>query len=177
MESYLTLKSLHIIFVITWFAGLFYIYRLFVYHSLAEKKEDPERGILIKQFRLMEWRLWYIITWPSSILAVSFGIALIALNPAFLMEPWMQLKLGFVALLIFLQLYSQRIFSELQSGICKRSDMFFRFLNEAPTVILIAVVFLVVQKTSFSWLIGLAGIMITALAITYAIRLLKRTRD
>jgi len=144
---------------------------------MAEKKEELERNILIKQFRIMEWRLWYIITWPSSILAVSFGIALIALNPSFLLQPWMQLKLGFVALLILLQLYSQRIFAELQSGVCKRSDVFFRFLNEAPTIILIAVVFLVVQKTSFSWLIGLGGIMITALAVNYEIRILKRRRE
>lgn len=125
----------------------------------------------------MEWRLWYIITWPSSILAVSFGIALIVLNSSLLLLPWMLLKLAFVALLLLLQLYSQRIFTELQSGVCKRSDLFFRFMNEAPTIILIAVVFLVVQKSSFSWLIGLAGIMLTALAITYAIRLLKSSRD
>jgi putative membrane protein len=147
-----------------------------VYHALAEKKDEPEKGILINQFRIMEWRLWYIITWPSSILAIGFGIALLAMIPSFLSQPWMHVKLAFVAILFLLQLYTQRIFSEIQIGPSRRSDLFFRFLNEAPTVILIAVVFLVVQKTSFSWLVGLISIMSIALIITYSIRMVRKWR-
>ena len=67
------LKALHIIFVVTWFAGLFYIVRLFIYHSEAESKPEPERSILQKQYKLMEKRLWYGITWPSMILTITFG--------------------------------------------------------------------------------------------------------
>ena len=69
MEYYNYIKSLHLIFVITWFAGLFYIVRLFVYHIEANNKPSPEKEILIKQYKLMSYRLWYIITWPSAVLA------------------------------------------------------------------------------------------------------------
>ena len=92
-----TIKALHIIFVVTWFAGLFYIFRLFVYHAEAqEKKEELEREILIKQYKIMEWRLWYIITWPSAILTLIWGVWLLYFNPGYLSQPWMLLKLFFV---------------------------------------------------------------------------------
>jgi putative membrane protein len=99
MEYYNYLKSLHLIFVITWFAGLFYIVRLFVYQIEANDKPSPEKEILQKQYKIMTYRLWYIITWPSAILATVFALFLLHLNPAFLEMPWMQVKLGFVVLL------------------------------------------------------------------------------
>ncbi|MFT5985892.1 MAG: putative membrane protein, partial [Planctomycetota bacterium] len=77
--EYNYLKSLHLIFVITWFAGLFYIVRLFVYQIEAQSKESPAREILSEQYKIMTKRLWYIITWPSMILAVGFAIWLLAL--------------------------------------------------------------------------------------------------
>lgn len=73
MEYYNYLKSLHLIFVITWFAGLFYIVRLFVYQIEADAKPSPEREILQKQYKIMTYRLWYIITWPSAVLASIFA--------------------------------------------------------------------------------------------------------
>ena len=72
--EYNYIKALHLIFVITWFAGLFYIVRLFVYHAEAEKRPEAERGILQKQYKIMEFRLWYYIAWPSMVLALFFGI-------------------------------------------------------------------------------------------------------
>ena len=100
MEIYNYIKSLHLIFVITWFAGLFYIVRLFVYQIEANEKPSPEREILLKQYKIMTYRLWYIISWPSAVLAVIFALTLLHLNPAFLEMRWMQVKLGFVVLLI-----------------------------------------------------------------------------
>ena len=90
------IKALHIIFIITWFAGLFYIPRLFIYHIEAQTKEASAAQILITQFRLMERRLWYIITWPSAILAIIFAIWMLLLMPSWLTQSWMQLKLFFV---------------------------------------------------------------------------------
>ena len=87
------IKALHIIFIITWFAGLFYIPRLFIYHIEAQTKEASAAQILITQFRLMERRLWYIITWPSAILAIIFAILMLLLMPSWLTQSWMQLKL------------------------------------------------------------------------------------
>ena len=99
--DYLYVKALHIIFVVTWFAGLFYIPRIFIYQTEAEDKLEPAKSILQTQFKLMSKRLWYIITWPSAILASIFGIWLIYLNPVWLEQPWMLVKLAFVLALYF----------------------------------------------------------------------------
>ena len=80
MEYYNYLKSLHLIFVITWFAGLFYIVRLFVYQIEANDKPSPEKEILQKQYKIMTYRLWYIITWPSAVLASIFAFWLLFLD-------------------------------------------------------------------------------------------------
>ena len=92
----LYLKALHIIFVITWFAGLFYSVRLFIYYAEAEDKEEPSKSILQIQYKIMSKRLWYIITWPSAILASLFAFWMLYLNPYYLSEPWMLVKLSFV---------------------------------------------------------------------------------
>ena len=100
MELYNYIKSLHLIFVITWFAGLFYIVRLFVYQIEANQKPEAEKEILQKQYKIMTYRLWYIITWPSAVLAILFAFWLLLLMPSWLLMPWMHVKLGFVVLLI-----------------------------------------------------------------------------
>src|ERR1017187_578016 len=87
---------LHIIFVVTWFAGLFYIVRLFIYHTEAEKKPEPERTILQDQYKIMEQKLWYVITWPSMILTYVFGITLLYNLYGIHIPPWLLVKLTFV---------------------------------------------------------------------------------
>ena len=104
------IKALHLIFVITWFAGLFYIPRLFIYHIEALKKTKKEANILIPQLKLMAKRLWYIITWPSAIFAILFAILLIILMPSWLSQSWMHLKITFVVLLIFYHLVTSRFY-------------------------------------------------------------------
>ena len=93
MEYYNYIKSLHLIFVVTWFAGLFYEPRLFIYHIEASKKSSPAKEILEKQLKIMSRRLWYIITWPSAILATIFAIWLLILMPQWLYESWMLIKI------------------------------------------------------------------------------------
>ena len=92
MELYNYIKSLHLIFVITWFAGLFYVVRLFVYQIEANEKPSPEREILLKQYKIMTYGLWYIISWISAVLAVIFALSLLHLNPVFLEMRGMQVK-------------------------------------------------------------------------------------
>mgnify|MGYP003996235129 FL=1 len=92
-------KALHLIFMVSWFAGLFYMVRLFIYFAEANLKNGLEKEVLIEQFKIMQWRLWYIISWPSMILTLFFGIGMIVINPLFIEIPYMQLKLGFVFLL------------------------------------------------------------------------------
>src|SRR6218665_1329933 len=112
MEIYNYLKSLHLIFVITWFAGLFYIVRLFVYQIEAKDKPSPEKEILQKQYKIMTYPLWYIITWPSAVLAILFALWFLHLNPTLLQFGWMQVKLGFVVLLLFYHLKCHQTYKQ-----------------------------------------------------------------
>jgi putative membrane protein len=175
--SFLYVKALHIIFVITWFAGLFYIVRLFIYHSEAEKKTSPEKEILQKQYKLMSKRLWYIITWPSAILASVFAFWLLYENPAYLKMPWMHVKLTFVLALYIYQGICHKIFIQLQNDIVKYSSFKLRIWNEVATIILFSIVFLVVLKSAINWIWGVVGIVLFSFILMFGIRLYKRIRN
>jgi putative membrane protein len=175
--EYLYIKSLHLIFVITWFAGLFYIVRLFVYHAEALQKPQPEQDILIKQYQLMQYRLWYIITWPSAILASFFAFWLLHLNPDFLSQDWMLVKLGFVFLLYAYHAKCHVIFKELQNNIVKNSSNFYRIWNEGATIILFAVVFLVILKNAVNWIYGVLGIFLFSIIIMLGFKFYKTIRE
>ena len=177
MEYFNYIKSLHIIFVITWFAGLFYIPRLFIYYIEASFKSDPEKKILMDQFIIMMNRLWFIITWPSSILAIIFGLWMIVLVPNWLFENWMIAKLGFVFLLVIYHLKTHFILKELQSGLIKYSSNFMRIWNEITSVILVSVVFLVVLKNNISWFKLTVGLIIFISSLLFIIKLYKRFRN
>ena len=177
MEYFNYIKSLHIIFVITWFAGLFYIPRLFIYYIEASFKSDPEKKILMDQFRILMNRLWFIITWPSSILAIIFGLWMIVLVPNWLFENWMIAKLGFVFLLVLYHLKTHFILKELQLGLIKYSSNFMRIWNEITSVILVSVVFLVVLKNNISWFKLTVGLIIFISSLLFIIKLYKRLRN
>ena len=175
--TYDVLKALHIIFVVTWFAGLFYLFRLFIYHREAMDKAAEERAVLVPQFRIMERRLWAAITLPSGVLATAFGFALIWLNPAWLQMPFMWVKLAFVGALWAYMALGHRILSECKAGAPNASSMRLRFLNELPTVILIAVVFLIVLKDAVGWIWGVLGILGLAILLTVAIKRYQKVRQ
>ncbi len=174
--EYLYIKSLHIIFIVTWFAGLFYIVRLFVYHTEAFEKQEPEKSILTDQFALMSRRLWLGITWPSAILTLIMGTTLIILQPEFLKMPFMHIKLSFVLLLYIYHFLCHKIFKSLQAGIQKYSSQQLRVWNEIATFLLVAIVFLIVVKNQMSWLWGSIGLIIFAVLLMLAIRIYKRLR-
>tara|TARA_B110000263_G_C15204092_1_gene462046 strand:- start:149 stop:691 length:543 start_codon:yes stop_codon:yes gene_type:complete len=175
MEVYYNyIKSLHLIFVITWFAGLFYIPRIFIYHIEAQKREELEKKILGEQFKLMAKRLWYIITWPSAILASIFAFILLYINPGLLLQEWMIIKLFFVGALYVYQFKTHRIYMELQREYFRYSSFFMRLWNELATLILFSIVFLVVLKSKFDWFFGVLGLIILTLILTLAVRLYKR---
>jgi putative membrane protein len=175
--DYLYVKALHIIFVVTWFAGLFYIPRLFIYQTEAEDKLEPTKSILQTQFKLMSKRLWYIITWPSAILASIFGIWLIYLNPVWLEQPWMLVKLAFVLALYFYHGFCQNIYNKLQKDIIKYSTFKLRIFNEISTIILFAIVFLVTVKSAVNWIWGVVGIILFGVLLMLGIKLYKRIRE
>ncbi|MDA9089380.1 CopD family protein [Maribacter arcticus] len=175
-EYYNYIKSLHLIFVITWFAGLFYIPRLFIYHIEAYQKPSPEKEILSKQLKLMAKRLWFIITWPSAILATIFAVWLLVIYPGWLTQPWMHVKLGFVLLLILYHLKNHQIFKKFQRDEINYTSNYMRIWNEGATLILFAIVFLVILKHSFNWIFGVLGIIVLGILLMLGIKLYKRIR-
>ena len=155
-QYYDYIKALHLIFIITWFAGLFYIVRLFVYHIEANDKPSPEKEILTRQYILMSYRLWYIITWPSAILASIFAFTMLFFTyrgNLVLTMPWMHVKLAFVLLLYAYHLKCHQIFKQLQRNEVKYTTGFMRLWNEGATLILFAVVFLVILKNAINWIL------------------------
>jgi len=178
--EYNYIKALHLIFVITWFAGLFYIVRLFVYHAEAKQKPQPEQDILIQQYQLMQYRLWYIITWPSAVLASFFAFWMLFFTESgkfWLTQPWMHVKLAFVLLLYLYHGKCHQIFKQLQKNEVKNTSNFFRIWNEGATIILFAIVFLVILKSAINWIYGVIGIFIFSILIMLGFKLYKRIRE
>jgi protoporphyrinogen IX oxidase len=174
--DFLYVKALHIIFVVSWFAGLFYIIRLFIYHVEAEDKEEPAKEILQTQYKLMAKRLWYIITWPSAILASFFAFWLLFKNPAYLKMDWMLVKLSFVLALYFYHGACHKIFIQLQNDIVKYSSFKLRLWNEVATIILFSIVFIVTLKSAINWIWGLVGIVLFGVLLMLGIKLYKGIR-
>lgn len=174
---YLYLKAIHIIFVVSWMAGLFYIVRLFVYHTEAKQKAEPERSILFRQFELMESKLWNIITTPAMLLAVFAGLAMLYLNPALLSIGWMQVKLVFVAGLLVYHFVCQRIINQLRQQTSGWSSTGLRLWNEVATIFLVAIVFVVVLKNTIDWIYGLIGLVLFSIMIMGAVKVYKYFRS
>ncbi|QCR21540.1 CopD family protein [Pontibacter sp. SGAir0037] len=172
--SFLYVKALHIIFVVTWFAGLFYIVRLFIYFAEAEEKPEPEKSVLQAQFRMMQKRLWYGITWPSAILTLIFGPTMLYLYGS--IPTWLVWKICFVVGLYVYHFLCHRIFSQQQKGIISYTSTQLRVWNEVATLFLFSIVFLVVLKNSLSMLWGIIGLILFSAILMLAIRIYKRVR-
>ena len=157
-ETYLWFKSFHIIGVVVWFAGLFYLVRLFIYHVEVQTQKEEIREVFNKQYSLMEKRLANIITTPGMVLAVIMATGLLYMQPSYLSQAWMQVKLLFVLFLLIYHFYCYRIMNQLNNNQFNFSGQQLRALNELPTLLLVVVVMLVVFKNQFptsaaSWLI------------------------
>jgi len=171
---YLYTKALHIIFIVTWFSGLFYIVRLFIYNTEAEEKEEPERNILHRQFSIMIKRLWLGITWPSAVLTFIFG-PLMWMQLGYLPQ-WLLVKLFFVAGLYAYHFTLHAIYKQQMKGVFKYSSQQLRIWNEVATIFLIAIVMLAAVKQSFSFLWGLGGLVALLLILMSAIKIYKNLR-
>ena len=172
-----TIKALHIIFVVSWFAGLFYIVRLFIYHTEAQEKSDQERTILSDQFQIMEHKLWWIITTPAMILSVLFGVWMILLNSEYYLSAgWFHIKLAFVIILLFYHFKCQLIIKQLKNGIFKWNSNQLRLWNELATLVLVAVIFLVELQNNLVWIKATLGFFGVALGLMIGIKIYKRFR-
>lgn len=177
------IKALHIIFVVTWFAGMFYMPRLFIYNTEAqENKNEETRNALTAQFTVMMKRLWYGITVPSAILTLIFGSLLVHLGKWYLslfneQGRWLLIKLCLVILLYVYFFSLQKIMKQELKGIFKYTSQQLRLWNEVATVFLFAIVFLAVVKTALSLLYGLAGLIVLIVVLMIAIKVYKKRRE
>lgn len=171
---YLYIKALHIIFIVTWFSGMFYIVRLFIYNEEAGARAEAEKNVLRMQFSVMIRRLWLGITWPSAILTLIFGIwmwSLLGVTPS-----WLVVKLGFVLGLFLYHFSLHVIYRQQQRGIFIYSSQQLRIWNEVATIFLISIVMLVVVKQNISVVWGLSGLVLLMLILMSAIRIYKNLR-
>jgi putative membrane protein len=159
-------------------AGLFYIVRLFIYHTEAQDKPEPDRTILSKQFEIMERKLWFIIAVPSMVLVLAAGITMLCILPAWLQQAWMHIKLTFVAGLIVYHFICQNMIKQMANGVFKWTSTQLRIWNEVATLFLFAIVFLAVLKNAVNWIYGLVGLVSLAVLLMCAVKIYKyfRTR-
>ena len=182
-EAYLWFKTLHIVGVVVWFAGLFYLVRLFIYHREADDLSAELRDAFRSQYALMERRLANIITTPGMVVAVAMAAGLLLSNPSWLQQGWMHAKLGFVAALLAYHVFCYRLMGQLESGTCRWSPKQLRALNELPTLLLVIVVMLVVFKNQFptgaaTWfLVALVVFMAASIQFYARWRRLRAERD
>jgi putative membrane protein len=174
--SFAVFKSLHLIFMVSWFAGLFYIVRLFIYHTEAQSKPEPEKAILSKQFTIMEKKLWWIITTPAMILTIVFGVTMLIMEPFYLKMGWMHIKLSFVLLLLVYHFVCQHILFQIKRNNFSWSSNGLRIWNEVATLCLVAIIFLVVLKDNLNWIKGTVGFFAVAIALMIGIKIYKRIR-
>lgn len=174
--TYLYLKAIHIIFVVSWMAGLFYIVRLFIYHVEANDRPESEKNVLQRQFEIMQHKLWYIITTPAMALAVLAGIGMIWVNPELLSMNWMLVKLIFVLGLLIYHFICQNIINQLKQRTLSWTSTQLRLWNELATIFLVAIVFTVILKSAIDWIYGLVGLIAFSAVIMSAVKIYKYYR-
>jgi len=158
-------------------AGLFYMPRLFIYHTEAKSRSDEVYSVLHKQFTVMERRLWWVIATPAMYITVASALVMLHLSPSLLSQGWMQVKLVFVACLLFYHFKTQYIMKALASGKSTWTSAQLRLWNEVSTIILFAIVFLVIFRSAIDWIYGVLGLLGLAVLLMVLIKLYKRYRQ
>ncbi len=177
--AYSWFKAFHIIGIVVWFAGLFYLVRLFIYHVEANQEPEPARTILKNQYQIMEKRLYNIITTPGMLVTVAMAIGLVSTEPEVLKQGWLHFKLLFVALLIGYHHYCSRLMKKLAADECRWTSQQLRALNEAPTVMLVVIVMLAIFKNNLptDLTVWLVFALVILMAVTIQLYARKRRLD
>jgi len=173
---YLWFKAFHIVGVVVWFAGLFYLVRLFVYHAETLEQPEPARSILHNQYQIMEKRLYKLITTPGMVLTVGMAIAMLITAPELLKETWLQVKMSLVGVLLVYHHLCARWMKQLAKGEFKFTGQQFRWLNEVPTVFLVLIVLLAIFKNNFPTSAASWGIFAMVVAMAAIIQIYARKR-
>ena len=174
----LYLKALHIVFIVTWFSGMFYIVRLFIYNREAQDKPEVEKTILTTQYQNMIKRLWFGITWPSAMLTIIFGPWIMYELGYFSYIPgWLWIKLAFVVGLYLYHFSLHSIYNQQMKNVFKYSSQQLRVWNEVATIFLLSIVMLVVVKQNMSFVWALIGLIVFIILLMSAIRIYEMLRQ
>jgi putative membrane protein len=172
---YQYILAIHIIFVVCWMAGLFYMVRLFIYHTEAQAKPEPDKKILSDQFGIMEKKLWWIIATPSMYFTLAAGISMATIGNLW-NASWLNVKLLFVVGLIIYHFICQYKMKQMAKGIYTWTSTQLRIWNEVATIFLFAIVFLAVLKNAVSWIYGVIGLVLLSLILMSAVKIYKYFR-
>lgn len=173
---YLYLKAIHIIFMVTWFAGLFYMPRLLIYYAEAMEKPTQEKMILLPQYTMMMKRLWYMITWPGMIITLIFGVSMLVVNWSLLLMFWFQLKLVLLLGLFGYHFYTGHLLKQVKEHNLKMTSEQLRMYNEIATLFLFAIVLLAVVKNSLNMFLALVFLIALGVLLSFLIKLYKNYR-
>ena len=175
-EAYLWFKSFHIIGVVTWFAGLFYLPRLFIYHIEAEERQEPVKSALKEEYSRIEKLLYKLIMMPAMIFTIIMAISIIITEPDVLKQTWLHIKLLLVLLLIGFHFYCGRLIRQLETETCSINSLQMRRINEIPTILLGLIVLLAIFKNTLPTNIADWGTMVTIAILAIIIQLYPRKR-
>jgi len=167
-------KALHLIGMVAWMAGLFYLVRIMVYHATALQASEPDRSVLCRQYSLMAWKVYKIILQPAVIITWSFGVVLLCLNPGWMQQGWMHTKLGFIILLTGYTHFCKGQIRRLEKGETAHSHIYYRALNEVPTILMTAIIFLAVFKSQIRYEILFGGLLVFSALIIWGVRKANR---
>jgi protoporphyrinogen IX oxidase len=177
MEFYPFFKAFHIVGFVSWFAGLFYLVRMFVYHAEVAQKPEALQADWYAQFSLMAARVYKIIATPAMVITWFFGLGMLFLNPALLEQTWIKIKLVLLILLVMYHFVCQKIMKQQATGMSKRSSESFRLLNELPTLFLVAIVLLAVVKDFLNFLMLFGGVLCFGILLFVFVKLYKKNRE
>ena len=171
-------KSLHIVGFVAWFAGMFYLVRMFVYYKESELKEEPDRSILMKQYSLMQHRVYYIICNPAMMFTWFCGIGMIVILgwDWFAGQYWLHAKLVLLLGLTWYQLYCKKIMKQLVLGTVQISSFQFRLMNEVPTIFLLSIVLIAVYKNLANFSYIFVAIIVFAITLYFSAKAYKSYR-
>ena len=173
---YIYIKAIHIIFVVSWMAGLFYGVRLFIYHTEAQNKPDPDKRVLTAEYERIERRLFNIIATPAMILTLIAGITMVCLATSLMQANWLIVKLCFVVGLVFYHFICLNMMDQMRNGVFNWTSFQLRLWNEVATIFLFAIVFLAVLKNAVDWIYGMLGLVAFAMIIMSAVKIYKNYR-
>ena len=174
--NYLIYKAIHVIFVVSYFAGLFYIVRLMIYQTETQQMEEPKKSILQDQYTYMEKKLWNVITAPALVILITMGLNMLYKNQGLLHMPWMKSKLGMISVLLIYHFWCWRTLKQIQNKVFKYTSVQLRMMNELATILLFVIVFAVIQKTDFGrdWYWSIVSFFGCGILLMLIVRLINR---